>query len=328
MFFFASSLFWVAFMALMPAASAGVAGLFPLLEKCQVTVNLEMMLCGACVAFDVSLLAMADITGRFSKSYAAANMAPLLAKWREFLDGFLAMGCTPFLVFDSLAYVFEPKVLTQQARRAVREKAAQELQKLKTAATGLSGAALEANQQKQDSAAKKMNKYSPDLQNALISLAAELRVPYTVAPSQADVQIAQLVTSGVAQYAFSGDGDVLVHGAPVLLRSIEGGAVGQVVNLSLALPPFPGVQDVGSLTDLFFFQRTRRPRLEVLCILRWFSVLAGCDYGAPRDSAYSCTWLKGGCPIEVGLQGVSVRLLRAREQYLAALAWPGAGLEG
>ena len=221
MFFCASFSFWVAILALLPVASAGVSGLFPLLEKCEVTVNLESMLCGACVAFDVSLLAMTDITGAFAMTFYAGNLAPFLAKWRQFLVAFVELGCTPFLVFDSLVYTFEPKLQTQAARRKTRDAAAAALQKLKAEASGLSGAALRANQQDQVKAIKKVNKYSPELQVALIALAAELQLPYTVAPSQADVQIAYLVTTGVCQYAFSGDGDCLVHGVPVLLRSIS-----------------------------------------------------------------------------------------------------------
>ena len=116
MFFCASFSFWVAILALLPVASAGVSGLFPLLEKCEVTVNLESMLCGACVAFDVSLLAMTDITGAFAMTFYAGNLAPFLAKWRQFLVAFVELGCTPFLVFDSLVYTFEPKLQTQAAR--------------------------------------------------------------------------------------------------------------------------------------------------------------------------------------------------------------------
>jgi len=196
-------------------------------------------------------------------------LPPYLSKWREFLLGFVEIGCTPFLVFDSLAYVFEPKVATQQKRRAARDAAAAALQKLKDAAVGLSGAAKESNLYEQRNLVKKVNKYSAALQSALIELAAELKLPFTVAPSQADVQIAQLVTSGVCQYAFSGDGDILVHGAPVLLRSIDGGGVGRVIDLSRLRAPFPGVRDTESLTDLFFYNRTLRPRLEILCILRY-----------------------------------------------------------
>jgi hypothetical protein len=103
MFFCASFSFWVAILALLPVASAGVSGLFPLLEKCEVTVNLESMLCGACVAFDVSLLAMTDITGAFAMTFYAGNLAPFLAKWRQFLVAFVELGCTPFLVFVSVA---------------------------------------------------------------------------------------------------------------------------------------------------------------------------------------------------------------------------------
>jgi len=142
MFFCASFSFWVAILALLPVASAGVSGLFPLLEKCEVTVNLESMLCGACVAFDVSLLAMTDITGAFAMTFYAGNLAPFLAKWRQFLVAFVELGCTPFLVFDSLVYTFEPKLQTQAARRKTRDAAAAALQKLKAEASGLSGAAL------------------------------------------------------------------------------------------------------------------------------------------------------------------------------------------
>lgn len=119
-------------------------------SACQVLVNLKMMLCGTCVEFDVSLLAMADITGAFSKFFAAGNLAPVLDNWRKFLQGFVTIGCTPFLIFDLLAYTFAPKVQAQQARRAACEKASLELQTLQSAALGLSGAALQANQHKQD----------------------------------------------------------------------------------------------------------------------------------------------------------------------------------
>ena len=146
MFFCASFSFWVAILALLPVASAGVSGLFPLLEKCEVTVNLESMLCGACVAFDVSLLAMTDITGAFAMTFYAGNLAPFLAKWRQFLVAFVELGCTPFLVFDSLVYTFEPKLQTQAARRKTRDAAAAALQKLKAEASGLSGAALPCEQ--------------------------------------------------------------------------------------------------------------------------------------------------------------------------------------
>ena len=80
MFFWRSPLFWLALLTLFPFSRAGVQGLFPLLSSCEVTVNLESMLCGACVAFDVSLLAMADITGAFSATFAAGNLAPLLVQ--------------------------------------------------------------------------------------------------------------------------------------------------------------------------------------------------------------------------------------------------------
>jgi len=178
MFFCASFSFWVAILALLPVASAGVSGLFPLLEKCEVTVNLESMLCGACVAFDVSLLAMTDITGAFAMTFYAGNLAPFLAKWRQFLVAFVELGCTPFLVFDSLVYTFEPKLQTQAARRKTRDAAAAALQKLKAEASGLSGAALRANQQEQVSVAtanvQKMKKIIHTLQCALDHLPTAL----------------------------------------------------------------------------------------------------------------------------------------------------------
>jgi hypothetical protein len=88
MFFPYSYLFWVVILTHKPTVRAGVAWLFPLLSACQVQVKLEMMMCGACVTFDVSLLAMEDITGAFSKSFAAGNLAPVLDEWRKFLQGF------------------------------------------------------------------------------------------------------------------------------------------------------------------------------------------------------------------------------------------------
>jgi hypothetical protein len=50
------------------------------------------------------------------------------------LVAFVELGCTPFLVFDSLVYTFEPKLQTQAARRKTRDAAAAALQKLKAEA--------------------------------------------------------------------------------------------------------------------------------------------------------------------------------------------------
>ena len=304
MIFSPLALILVTFVALLPVVEGGPAGLFPLLKECTADINLEVLLCGTVMAFDVSLLAMTDITGAFAKSFAAGNLDPLVAKWRRFLLGFVAMGCTPFLVFDSNTFTFDPKVETQQTRRNAREKYVQELARLRMLAGGLSGAALAANLLLQESALKKTLKYSPALQIALIDLAVELGLPYTVAPSQADVQMVQLVVTGVCDLLFSGDGDCLVHGAVKQLTHIDVGRVGRVVDLSIAPKPTPGVVDNTSLTDLFFYDGTRRPRLEVQCILRWYSVLAGCDYvkhkGVSSVTAVRSLYAAGVHELEIG----------------------------
>ena len=133
----------VVILALLPTVEGGPTHLFKLLESCQVDVELQVLLCGTVMAFDVSLLAMTDITGAFAKSFAAGNLTPLVEKWRRFLLGFVKLGCTPYLVFDSHAFTFGPKVATQQARRLVRQKYENKLKDLKTLAAGLSGGALE-----------------------------------------------------------------------------------------------------------------------------------------------------------------------------------------
>jgi hypothetical protein len=112
----------VAILALLPVVEGGPTGLFPLLRSCKVNVELNVLLCGTVMAFDVSLLAMTDITGAFAKSFSLGNLTPIVDKWRHFLLGFVKLGCTPYLVFDSHVFSFGPKVVTQQARRATREK--------------------------------------------------------------------------------------------------------------------------------------------------------------------------------------------------------------
>jgi hypothetical protein len=57
----------VAILALLPVVEGGPTGLFPLLRSCKVNVELNVLLCGTVMAFDVSLLAMTDITGAFAK---------------------------------------------------------------------------------------------------------------------------------------------------------------------------------------------------------------------------------------------------------------------
>lgn len=169
----------VVILALLPTVEGGPTHLFKLLESCQVDVELQVLLCGTVMAFDVSLLAMTDITGAFSKSFAAGNLTPLVVA--SFFTGhFVKLGCTPYLVFDSHAFTFGPKVATQQARRLVREKYENKLKDLKKLAAGLSGGALETNLKEQESALRKTVKYSPALQAALIDLAIELKLPYTV----------------------------------------------------------------------------------------------------------------------------------------------------
>ena len=56
-----------------------------------VDVNLEIILCGTCVEFEVSPVAVTNTVGAFFKPFAAGKYVPSLAQRREFLLGFAAV---------------------------------------------------------------------------------------------------------------------------------------------------------------------------------------------------------------------------------------------
>lgn len=93
-----------------------------------------------------------------------------------------------------------------------------------------------------------------------------LGVPYLTAPSEADPQLAQMVSDGTAQYAGTEDFDTLVHGADAIIRSFNGDG-GQIVSL----------QQILDDSELSYEE------------LVWATIASGCDY---NDSPWRVGWVR------------------------------------
>lgn len=93
-----------------------------------------------------------------------------------------------------------------------------------------------------------------------------LNVPYIVAPSEADPQVAKMVSDGPADYAATEDFDTIVHGADAIVRSFNGSG-GEVVSLNELLDD----------AEMSYEE------------LVWASIASGTDY---NESPYRVGWVR------------------------------------
>jgi exonuclease-1 len=180
----------------------GVDQLLQTLAAASVQCNMFAHFHGRVVGVDASVLlhlAMSAHAGAVALHGDYNSVVPL---FMTYIDALVRAGGSPMVVFDNPDQKYAPKQRVDAKRAKSRAVALQRL-----AAGGLT-------EKQTATACTAACATTPALVASTITALRSARIPYVVAPYEADSQLALLAAENVVDIVWANDSDLLVHGIP------------------------------------------------------------------------------------------------------------------
>ncbi|KAJ9073858.1 Rad2 nuclease [Entomophthora muscae] len=227
----------------------GITGLLPALKSIARPISLEEYR-GKTVGVDAYVWLHRAVHGCAYELGLGIPTTRYLSYCTKWLDMFAHYGVTPYLVFDGRR--LPSKLSTETERQAKR----QSMRKL-ALSHHLAGEKKQAEEYFQRSI-----DITPEIAYTLMQVLIERKLPYVVAPYEADAQLAFLSRNGHLAAVVSEDSDLLVFECPRVIYKLDITGAGSEIRH----------EDIPKVPDMQRLFESNPEKFRHLCIL------SGCDY--------------------------------------------------
>jgi hypothetical protein len=197
----------------------GITGLLPIIKPCMTTINMFRDLAGATALVDTSCF-IYQLCGKdtiMDQITNDRNFSSLAMAFARMFSDLTKRGLDILLVFDGAPHLL--KSATQKARETKAQEADAALSAF-IAATSVPF--TQAQQTQHDKLMRKTFRRSPECTAALIEICKTQRLPFIVAPFEADAQLVKLNEETSNSFIITIDSDIIIFGANRVVYPLKG----------------------------------------------------------------------------------------------------------